>query len=61
MNYIVDNENLDITNIRPKPSSSDIHGSINILNTIVQHPYIEHLDHSIIFHLAVGRRARGSR
>lgn len=47
MNYIGDNENFDTTNIRPKPSSSNIHGSINILNTIVQHPYIEHLDHSI--------------
>lgn len=42
-----DNEHFDTSIIQPKPSIRDIRDSNNILNSIVQHPYIEHLDHNI--------------
>jgi hypothetical protein len=46
MNYIRDNEISDISIILPKPPPSNITEPITILNTIVQHPYIEHLAHT---------------
>ena len=46
MNYNDDTEISDISIIRPKPPPNNIAVPINILNTIVQHPYIEHLAHT---------------
>lgn len=46
MNYIDDNENHDLSIILPKPPSTNLSQSLNILNTIVQHPYVEDLPHN---------------